>query len=331
MAQISIFLLVLLTISFALSQVKTRWNFSAIFSVSLIATVIISRAVSTYPSDFSLRISEYMKGLFPNSFSEITATLAILVLIYSSQSLIIVDEGYGVIVERLGRYHRNLLPGLNFIIPIIETGTITASLKERVMDVEPVSAVTRDSIPVRIELVVFWRIYDLEKTVYAANNAEVAITEMVRSNLLKGVGKKNFEELFTSQDDITVGMIDALDEATCHWGIKVNRTEISNISFSPAIRDKMDERAAAQIEKSIEISKAQARVEELMLEREAFNSFSNGHQSMMAYLLIKRQIEANNQIAKSNNSKLVYVDSKVPVHILDDFLENFMQGRTSDP
>jgi len=329
MTQISIFLLILLSLSFSLSQVKRRWNFSAIFSVSLVATALISHAISTYPSNFSLRISEYMRGLFPNSLSEIIATLAVLFIIYGSQSLVIVDEGYGVIVERLGRYNRRLLPGLNFIIPIIETGTITASLKERVMDVEPVSAVTRDSIPVRIELVVFWRIYDLEKTFYAANNAEVAITEMTRANLLKGVGTKYFEELFTSQEDITLGMIDALDEATAPWGIKVNRTEISNISFSPAIREKMDERAAAQIEKSIEISKAQARVEELKLEREAFDSFSNGHQSMMAYLLIKRQIEASNQIAKSNNAKLIYMDSKVPMHIIDDFLEAFTQDKSS--
>lgn len=335
---------VFLALLYILNHILSKYKVSVSFITLVIASFLVSSSISYFISLQKLGISDgitaYLKSLvYQNPLLSIPFLLLFSVASYGFFSVVIIKEGDSALVERLGRYRAKLDPGLNLIVPLVDSVVLTASMKEMVIDLEPQSATTRDDIPVKIELSVFWRIYNLERTYYAVEDVESAVADTARASLIAYVGRANFSEIFSSQDEMNRLLLDELDEVTDPWGVKVNYTRIQNIAFSPIIQAKMNEQGAAEIDKQIEIAKSQARSEGIIIESqarieelrresdaiEAIASFGN-KQRIMAYLLIKRQIEASNRLAESENAKVIYTDSKTPIHILDDFAEMFQEG-----
>jgi len=107
----------------------------------------------------------------------IFAILALIVIGYTVGSVRIVNQGNQALVERLGRYHRKLRPGLNFIVPFLDTIVWEESIRERLLDVPPQSAITRDNVALNVDAVVYWKILDLERTYYEIENIKDAIRE----------------------------------------------------------------------------------------------------------------------------------------------------------
>ena len=164
--------------------------------------------------------------------SSILAILSLIVIGYSVGSVRVVKEGNAALIERLGRYRATLDPGVNFIVPLLDSLVIEDTLREQILDIEPRSATTRDNVNVEVDAVIYWRILDLEKTYYAIEDVETAIQELVVTTLRSEIGKMDLQETFSSREAINKALLDVLDEATEPWGVKVNRVEVQEIKNS---------------------------------------------------------------------------------------------------
>ena len=270
--------------------------------------------------------------------SSILAIFTFITVGYGVSSVRMVKEGRGALVERLGRYNRKLDPGLNFIVPLVEQVVLDDSLKEQILDIEPRQAITKDNVDLEVDAIIYWRIYDLEKTYYAVEDVELAMEELVVTTLRSEVGKTEFKELFSSRENINRALLDVLDEATGPWGIKINRVEIQKLGPPPDILEAMQkERAAsyekeaqilrAQGEKDAKILEAQADVESMRQLSEALEATGNGKE-LLRYLLAQRYVAANQRIGESDNSKVLFMDPRALTEGLVDLIN---EGDSSNP
>lgn len=134
-------------------------------------------------------------------------------------------------VERLGRYHRKLKPGLNFIVPTLDYIRLKDSVREQILDLPRIKAITRDRVSVEIDALIYWRILELELTYYAIEDAEQAIQDLALTILRSEIGKMEFNYTFSSRDEINRALLSQLDVATEPWGVKATRVEIREISI----------------------------------------------------------------------------------------------------
>ena len=162
-------------------------------------------------------------------FPSILAVLTFLIFGYTAGSVRIIKEGNAALVERLGRFKRTLRPGLNMIVPLLDVVVLQDSMREQTLDIPPQRAITKDNVNLEVDAIIYWRIYDLEKTYYAIEDVEFAMQELVITTLRSEVGKMDFQSLFSSRESINRSLLDVLDEATAPWGLKVNRVEIQKL------------------------------------------------------------------------------------------------------
>ena len=250
----------------------------------------------------------------------------------------VVKEGRGALVERLGRFNRRLDPGLNFIVPVMDQVVLEDSLREQILDIPPRRAITRDNVDLEVDAIIYWRIYDLEKTYYAVEDVEFAMQELVVTTLRSEVGKTEFKELFSTRDDINRALLDVLDEATGPWGIKINRVEIQKLDPPQDVLDAMQkERAAAyekdakilraEADKDAKILEAQADVESMQRLSDALQATGNGKE-LLKYLLAQRYVAANQRIGESDNSKVLFMD---PRSLTEGLVDLINEGDSSNP
>ncbi|MFE4107331.1 SPFH domain-containing protein [Almyronema epifaneia] len=246
--------------------------------------------------------------------------LAFVVIGYTIGSVRIIKQGNEALVERLGRYQRKLRPGLNFIVPVVDSVVLEDTIREQLIDIEPQSAITADNVPLDVDAVVYWKILDLERTYYAIENVEEAIEELVTTTLRSAIGKMKLEETFSSRDELNKVLLDQLDEATEPWGVKVTRVEVQSIEPPQQVRDSMQLQQAAEIkkraaiteaegEKQAAISRAEGTVQSMRLLSEALQSATN-RQQVLNFLLAQQYVEANQKLGESSNSKVVFMDPK---------------------
>ncbi|MEB3356800.1 MAG: SPFH domain-containing protein [Synechococcales bacterium] len=244
--------------------------------------------------------------------------LAFLIIGYTVGSVRIINQGYEAIVERLGRYHRKLTPGLNFIVPMLDQIVWYATTREQILDFDPQEAITKDNVNLKVDAIVYWRILELQQTYYTIENIEEAIKNVVMTSLRSLIGRMALEDTYSSREDINRNLLEQLDDATATWGVKVTRVEIQNIILPQTVRDSLERERAALSEKraTIEaaegkrqaaIAEAQGTVESARLIAEALGSKVNP-QTVLRYLVAQRYVDANFQLGKSNNSKIVFMD-----------------------
>lgn len=252
-------------------------------------------------------------------FSSIVAIFSFLVIGYTVGSVRIVKEGEAALVERLGRFRATLEPGLNFIVPVLDTVVLEDTLREQTLDTPPQRAITKDNVNLDVDAIIYWRIYDLERTYYAIEDVEFAMKELVTTTLRSEVGKMDFQSLFSSRESINRALLDVLDEATAPWGIKVNRVEIQKLEPPMELMAAMQKERAAQFEKNAKISEAQADVESMRLLSQALEATGNGRE-VLHYLLAQRYVAANQKIGESDNSKVLFMDPKALTEGLVDLI-----------
>jgi regulator of protease activity HflC (stomatin/prohibitin superfamily) len=236
-----------------------------------------------------------------------------------------INEGNEALVERLGRYHRKLKPGLNFwIIPFIDEVVTEGSIKERVLDTEPREATTRDNIRVKVDAVIFWEIVDLERAYYKIDNSaekiEVAITELVTTILRSEVGLVNLEDTNSLRDQLIRSLQEKLDEATAHWGIKIIRVGIQDIIAPPSIQLALEKERSAISERRALETQAAGKKEAAMADAEAIAGSvqriaqalrdNPNSQHILKYLVAQNYVDANLKLGESSNSKIVFMDPK---------------------
>ncbi|MEL6350905.1 MAG: stomatin-like protein [Cyanobacteria bacterium J06627_28] len=257
----------------------------------------------------------------------ILAILSFILVGYTVGSVRIIKEGNAALVERLGRFRNTLTPGLNFIVPVIDTVVLEDSMREQTLDIPPQRAITKDNVNLEVDAIIYWRIYDLERTYYAIEDVEFAMQELVITTLRSEVGKTEFQSLFSSRDTINRALLDVLDEATAPWGLKVNRVEIQKLDPPQNVLDAMQKERAASYEKNAKISEAQADVESMRLLSQALEATGNGKE-VLHYLLAQRYVAANQKIGESDNSKVLFMDPKALTEGLVDLIN---EGDSSKP
>jgi regulator of protease activity HflC (stomatin/prohibitin superfamily) len=250
----------------------------------------------------------------------IFAILALIVIGYTVGSVRIVNQGNQALVERLGRYHRKLRPGLNFIVPFLDTIVWEESVRERLLDVPPQSAITRDNVALDVDAVVYWKILDLERTYYEIEDIKGAIRELVVTTLRSEIGKMPFENTFSSRDELNQALLDQLDEATEPWGVKVTRVEVQSINPPPSVLESMQQQQAAELKRratvleaegdqQASVKRAQGTVESIQLLSNALKQQPDARE-ILNFLIAQQYVEANQKLSESSNSKVLFMDPK---------------------
>lgn len=250
----------------------------------------------------------------------IIGILSFLFIGYLVSSVRIINQGEEALVERLGRYHRKLRPGLNFIVPTLDYIRLKDSVRERILDVAKQGAITRDNVSLEVDAVVYWRILELELTYYAIEDVEKAIQELVITTLRSEIGKMEFENTFSSRDELNRALLSQLDEATEPWGVKVTRVEVQEIVPPEEVRRSMQKQQAAELERRATVLKAQGEQEAAIKRAEAtvrsIQMLSDALQqrenapSVLQFLIAQDYVEANQKLGESDNSKVVFMDPK---------------------
>ncbi|MBW4661658.1 MAG: SPFH/Band 7/PHB domain protein [Drouetiella hepatica Uher 2000/2452] len=232
-----------------------------------------------------------------------------------------ITEGNEALVERLGRYHRKLTPGLNFgIIPFVDEVVTEASTREQMLDTPASGATTRDNVRVDVDAIVFWRILELQQAYYEIQDIEEALKNLVITTLRAEVGEMDLEDTNSARTRITRALLESLDEATEPWGVKVIRVEIQDIKPPKSVQDSLEkERAAeserravvlrAEGERKASIEQASAIADSLKLIKEALPEGANSAE-ILRYLVAQRYVEANFELSKSDNAKVVFMNPR---------------------
>ena len=202
----------------------------------------------------------------------------------------VVPQSETRVVERLGRFHSVLAPGLNFIIPFIDkpktiytrrvessiggrtvvktTATSVIDLREQVYDFPSQQVITRDNVTTEINALLYFQITDPKKAVYEIDNLPNAIEKLTQTSLRNVIGELELDETLTSRDTINSKLQVILDDATNKWGVKVNRVELQDITPPESVRVAMEKQMQAERNRRAEILNAEGEKQSLILRSE---------------------------------------------------------------
>ncbi|GAB6188678.1 SPFH domain-containing protein [Marinitoga arctica] len=182
--------------------------------------------------------------------------LAIFLLFLAATSLKIIRPYEKGLVERLGKFHREAQPGLQFIVPFLDR-LIKVDMRERVIDVPPQEVITKDNVIVTVDAVIYYEVTEAFRVIYNVNNFEVAAIKLAQTNLRNVIGELELDETLTSREMINTRLREVLDEATDKWGVKVTRVEIKKIDPPNDIMDAMSKQMKAERMKRASILEAE--------------------------------------------------------------------------
>jgi regulator of protease activity HflC (stomatin/prohibitin superfamily) len=205
---------------------------------------------------------------------EITGLLiaALLIALFAVVTVVravrIVPQARARNVERLGRYHRTLTPGLNFVIPYIDRVYPKIDLREQVVSFKPQPVITEDNLVVEIDTVLYFQVTDPRSAAYEIANYLQAVEQLTVTTLRNVVGSMDLEKTLTSRDSINSQLRGVLDEATGKWGLRVNRVEIKAIDPPKTIKDAMEKQMRAERDKRAAILSAEGQRQSQILTAE---------------------------------------------------------------
>jgi len=176
----------------------------------------------------------------------IVLVVIIFVLTILFKSIRIIPQAYAGVVERLGRYHKTLSPGLNILVPLIDRLRPLVDMREQVVSFPPQPVITEDNLVVSIDTVVYFQVNDARAATYEIANYLGAVEQLTTTTLRNVVGGLNLEEALTSRDNINGQLRVVLDEATGKWGIRVGRVELKAIDPPHSIQDSMEKQMRAE-------------------------------------------------------------------------------------
>src|SRR3954453_7484453 len=183
--------------------------------------------------------------------------IALLAVITLLRSVRIVPQQRMDVVERLGKYKRTLNPGLNVLVPFVDSVRSKVDMREQVVSFPPQPVITSDNLVVSIDTVLYFKVVDAVRATYEISNFLQAIEQLTVTTLRNIIGSLALERALTSRDEINRHLSSVLDETTGRWGIKVTRVEIKAIEPPPSIRDAMEKQMRAERDRRAAILNAE--------------------------------------------------------------------------
>ncbi|WP_374553532.1 SPFH domain-containing protein [Aquitalea pelogenes] len=188
---------------------------------------------------------------------EFVIVLFAAVVIFIIKSVKVVPQQHAYIVERLGRYHATLTPGLNILIPFIDRLAYKHSLKEVPLDVPSQICITRDNTQLKVDGILYFQVTDPQRASYGTSDYLLAITQLSQTTLRSVIGKMELDKTFEERDEINQIVVASLDEAAINWGVKVLRYEIKDLVPPQDILHSMQAQITAEREKRARIAQSE--------------------------------------------------------------------------
>ncbi|MDQ0623408.1 MAG: SPFH domain-containing protein [Paraburkholderia graminis] len=192
----------------------------------------------------------------------IGAVLLVIVIVLAAQTIKIVPQQHAWVLERLGRYHRTLTPGLSFAFPFVDRIAYKHILKEIPLEVPSQVCITRDNTQLQVDGVLYFQVTDPMKASYGSSNFVFAITQLSQTTLRSVIGKLELDKTFEERDFINHSIVSSLDEAAANWGVKVLRYEIKDLTPPKEILHAMQAQITAEREKRALIAASEGRKQE---------------------------------------------------------------------
>jgi len=211
---------------------------------------------------------------------EIAAVLVVIAILFIIKTVKVVPQQEAWVVERLGKFHASLAPGLNFVVPFVDRVIQKHSLKEIPLDVPSQICITRDNTQLQVDGILYFQVTDPKLASYGSSNYIVAVTQLAQTSLRSVIGKLELDKTFEERDIINAQVVAAIDEAALNWGVKVLRYEIKDLTPPKEILLAMQSQITAEREKRALIAASEGRRQEQINiatgEREASIARSEG-------------------------------------------------------
>ena len=270
----------------------------------------------------------------------VVAVFVVLVLITISIGVRIVPQGSKQVVQRLGKFHRTLGPGLNIIFPYIDRVANKVTTKDIVLDIPSQEVITKDNAVIIANAVAYINIIAPEKSVYGVEDYRLAIQNLVQTSLRSIIGEMDLDNALSSRDEIKARLKAAISDDIADWGITIKTVEIQDISPSETMQKAMEEQAAAERgrratvtradgEKAAAILEAEGRLEASKRDAQAKVVLAEASQRAIQkvtdaikdnelpvmFLLGEKYIEALKNLSASQNSKVIVLPGDIPAAV----------------
>jgi regulator of protease activity HflC (stomatin/prohibitin superfamily) len=196
------------------------------------------------------------------SFGTLSLLLFILAVVFVFKTINVVPQQHAWVVERLGKYHATLGPGLNIVVPFVDRVAYKHVLKEIPLDVPPQVCITRDNTQLQVDGILYFQVTDPMRASYGSSNYLAAITQLAQTTLRSVIGKMELDKTFEERDHINTAIVNAIDESAANWGVKVLRYEIKDLTPPKEILHAMQAQITAEREKRALIAASEGRQQE---------------------------------------------------------------------
>ncbi len=270
----------------------------------------------------------------------VVSVFSILILVTIALGVRIVPQGSKHVVQRLGKFNKSLGPGLNIIIPYIDTVAFKVTTKDIVLDIPSQEVITRDNAVIIANAVAYINIISPEKAVYGVEDYRIAIQNLVQTSLRAIVGEMDLDDALSSRDHIKAKLKLAISDDIADWGITLKTVEIQDINPSQTMQKAMEEQAAAERERRATVTRADGEKEATVLEadgrleasrrdaeakvvlaeatqkaiQKVTEAIQNNELPAM-FLLGERYVEAVKDLSTSPNSKIVLLPADIPAAV----------------
>src|SRR4051794_9492484 len=194
--------------------------------------------------------------------SLVTLILFAVGVIVIIKSIRVVSQQHALVVERWGRFHGVLAPGLNFVVPFVDRIAYRHDLREVPLDVPSQICITRDNTQLQVDGILYFQVTDPRLASYGSSNYVVAITQLAQTTLRSVIGRMELDRTFEERDHINATVVQALDQAAASWGVKVLRYEIKDLTPPKEILHAMQAQITAEREKRAVIATSEGRQQE---------------------------------------------------------------------